>query len=763
MNKRLIQSFLMVGLLAWSMHSAAATFTVSNNSGLNVAGSLYRAIIDANATPVGPDGIHVIEFTANFVITMQFDFPDIVNPVIINGVNTRTITIQTQDGYNVAFRFAPTAAGSFVQDLTIRCGADLPSNFCYGRGVIVEADGVILWRVNVDRTRFSGIEVRNSDSVGLSQVRVTRSGLGPNATGSVTPSAIRCHDSTNLSIFNGSIIGIGLSNEAAGANGSGRGIHIDACSDVLIADSTISANGGEGIGIFGGSGITIRGNFIGTSTTGNAARGNGGAGILIVRGSNLMIGGTSSAHQNIIAANGNHQIRVDPASGGSVVINGLTIQRNLIGSNANNAALGSVGNGVMVDSPAWGANLVGMVIGHASHPNTISRNGQHGIRINGASVRAHIPRNSIFLNGAGAISTSINLAAPQLSSLTATTLRGTAPTPPAGATGRIDIYADQGNEAQHYVGTVQNVNNGNWQFTPGAGFGAHQGRRLSATFTQIEGPTFRTTELSDLYIAVGGPELSVTRAGSGSGSVSSAPSGISCGNDCSAAFPVDRTVSLSATAQAGSSFVGWSGACAGTSPHCFLTGGQAANAIATFSAPQQTLTVTKSGTGAGTVTSTPGGINCGATCQANFDHGLEVTLTAEASAGSSFTGWSGSGCSGTGTRTVSMTQARSVTAGFQSTAQQAQLTVHRKGNGEGTVTSAPSGIQCGSGSGCQAQFPLNSQVTLTATPQAGSSFAGWTGPCQGAGSCVVTMDQAKTVGAFFNTSDTIFQSSFKQP
>ncbi len=59
-----------------------------------------------------------------------------------------------------------------------------------------------------------------------------------------------------------------------------------------------------------------------------------------------------------------------------------------------------------------------------------------------------------------------------------------------------------------------------------------------------------------------------------------------------------------------------------------------------------TLTVTKAGTGAGTVTSSPAGIDCGTTCSATYLAGKVVTLTATPSAGSTFSGWSGGGCSG---------------------------------------------------------------------------------------------------------------------
>ena len=75
------------------------------------------------------------------------------------------------------------------------------------------------------------------------------------------------------------------------------------------------------------------------------------------------------------------------------------------------------------------------------------------------------------------------------------------------------------------------------------------------------------------------------------------------------------------------------------------------------------LTVTKAGTGSGTVNSSPAGISCGSTCSASFSDGATVTLTASATSGSVFAGWSGS-CTGTSTCAVTMSAARSVTATF---------------------------------------------------------------------------------------------------
>jgi hypothetical protein len=68
--------------------------------------------------------------------------------------------------------------------------------------------------------------------------------------------------------------------------------------------------------------------------------------------------------------------------------------------------------------------------------------------------------------------------------------------------------------------------------------------------------------------------------------------------------------------------------------------------------------------------------------------------------------------------------------------------------GTGTVTSTPSGISCGTD--CSESYVSGTPVTLTATPATGAGFTGWSGACTGTGSCVVTVDAAKSVTATFN-------------
>jgi hypothetical protein len=241
--------------------------------------------------------------------------------------------------------------------------------------------------------------------------------------------------------------------------------------------------------------------------------------------------------------------------------------------------------------------------------------------------------------------------------------------------------------------------------------------------------------------------LTVTKAGNGAGAVTSNPAGINCGTTCAADFNINQAVTLTAAAATGSTFTGWSGGgCTGTGT-CTVTITAATTVTATFTLQRFALTVTKAGNGAGTVTSNPAGISCGATCSASFNFGQAVTLTAAPATGSTFTGWSGGGCTGTGTCTTTIRAATSVTATF--TLRRFTLTVGKQGVGAGTstVTSNPAGISCGST--CAADYNFNQTVTLTATPDEGLVFLGWSGDCTGTGTCTVTMTSAMDVTATF--------------
>jgi len=168
------------------------------------------------------------------------------------------------------------------------------------------------------------------------------------------------------------------------------------------------------------------------------------------------------------------------------------------------------------------------------------------------------------------------------------------------------------------------------------------------------------------------PQPSLTVSETGAGTItSSIPPGLNCGSTCQATYNPGTQVTLQATPSSGSYFAGWSGSWCGTAPAGTCCSGTAATCTFTLSfnttvsanfQPQPILTVSE--TGAGTITSSPPGLNCGSTCQAAYNPGTQVTLWANPS-GSYLAGWSGGGCSGTSPScTITITANTTVSATF---------------------------------------------------------------------------------------------------
>ena len=244
-------------------------------------------------------------------------------------------------------------------------------------------------------------------------------------------------------------------------------------------------------------------------------------------------------------------------------------------------------------------------------------------------------------------------------------------------------------------------------------------------------------------------QLSVSKNIPGGGTISSIPAGINCGVTCAYAFYANTPITLTASPVSAYTFGGWSGGgCSGTGT-CTVTLTSNLSITAVFNpSGNQILTVNKSGTGSGTVTSFPPGIDCGPICLASFNETTSVTLTATPFSPSTFGGWKGAGCSGTGTCTVSMSSAQFVNAAFFSPGELA-LTVNKGGTGSGKVTSSPPGIDCGLT--CLYGFASNTVVILTAEAGTGSTFTGWIGGgCHGTGICTISMSSAQSVNAYFN-------------
>jgi len=274
----------------------------------------------------------------------------------------------------------------------------------------------------------------------------------------------------------------------------------------------------------------------------------------------------------------------------------------------------------------------------------------------------------------------------------------------------------------------------------------------------VERHELRAALVVTLLFAVGcggggsaGPyALQIFPTGDGSGTITSAPSGIDCGAACEARFAAGTAVALTATAAAGSRFDGWSGDCDGASATTSVTMSGTRACAATFTAmssvPQYALTVAKAGAGVGSVTSSPAGIDCGASCSASFSAGSNVTLTATPDASSVFVSWTGD-CIGNGsTVSVPMIRARSCTATFA--VKTFPLTITKAGTGSGRVTSMPMGVDCGAT--CAPTFAINTALTLLAMPAPGSIFMGWSGDCAGTRqTTMVTMSDTRSCTATF--------------
>ncbi len=148
----------------------------------------------------------------------------------------------------------------------------------------------------------------------------------------------------------------------------------------------------------------------------------------------------------------------------------------------------------------------------------------------------------------------------------------------------------------------------------------------------------------------------VSWAGDGNGTTSGP--GISCPGDCTEIFDLNETITLTASADNGSTFTGWSGACTGTGS-CTVVLDRDKTVTATF---EKNAAILVSAQGNGSVSGP--GISCPGDCTEIFDLNESITLTATPDSDSTFTGWSGD-CSGIGSCTVVLSRDRSVTGNFE--------------------------------------------------------------------------------------------------
>lgn len=516
------------------------------------------------------------------------------------------------------------------------------------------------------------------------------------------------------SIIAGNYVGTNAAGDAAIPNGS-RGMFIQASANNRIgtdADGTsddlernlVSGNTGTGIQIdyVGTEGNVIAGNYIGTNAAGDAALPNTGSGVTVQGCANNRIGGTAVAERNLISGN---------AMDGVNIYSGTTntlVQGNYIGTDASGS--GSLGNG------GYGVDLINGVIGNtiggtaSGAANIIAYNGQAGIRVymhddTLASYDNSLRGNLIYAN----IELSIDLQ------------------PEEGVTSNDPGDGDEGaNHLQNFP-VLSSAESDSSQIIIVGALNSTANTSFAVDFYANSACNPSGYGEGEIYL--------------GSNTVSTNASGdVNFTAAFSSVVPEGYFVTATATGPDGN-----------TSEFSLCQG-------VTALEPQLLIAI-MNGAGSGRISSTPAGISCPGDCDELYDYDTLVTLTASADDGSIFTGWSGSGCSGTGDCTVTMVVEKSVTATFDLVPPEHYgLVVSLSGGGDGTVTG--SGIDCfnGSGADCTETFIEGAIVSLTASPNAGSIFSGWSGAgCSGVGACVVTMTEPQLVSAIFTLEEAEFK------
>lgn len=289
--------------------------------------------------------------------------------------------------------------------------------------------------------------------------------------------------------------------------------------------------------------------------------------------------------------------------------------------------------------------------------------------------------------------------------------------------------------------------------------------------TGLVTPRIQIDKALDHLLKDAQPSIDYIARGDGSGTVSFAPGGslTTCSKDCTNAYPPGTRVTMTARAEPGMRFEGWSGAgsSCGRSETCSVTVSGAVTVQASFMNPNAPfkLEYSASGSGSGSIRiegAGPDTNTCNtAACSFNVARGTAVRVNVLADPGSILTSLT-YGQSGTstgfactnGSCAFTLTQNMQVRATFaMSPAARPNVTLSysRAGAGTGTVSATVSGrtIACSSDS-CSTTQPEGTTITLAAQAGTGSVFSGWSGACTGrAPSCTINLRGSTSAVATF--------------
>ncbi|MGE5281963.1 MAG: InlB B-repeat-containing protein [Chloroflexota bacterium] len=203
------------------------------------------------------------------------------------------------------------------------------------------------------------------------------------------------------------------------------------------------------------------------------------------------------------------------------------------------------------------------------------------------------------------------------------------------------------------------------RFENGTGSAAKCNEKTSACSFTLEEDSYIEARFDEIV-----PKLAVKATGEGEVLCTEEGLPPEFADECEEEFEFGAEVTLVPSPEPGWEFAGFKGgtgsakSCNGKTKLCTFFIEEDSAIEGSFVPITHLLTIAKAGTGSGAVTSSPAGINCGSACAAKFAEGA-VTLTASPAAGSTFAGWSGGGCSGTGFCVVTIGEADvAVTATF---------------------------------------------------------------------------------------------------
>lgn len=386
---------------AWNGLLATFTVTNTNDSG---AGSLRQAILDANAL----SGLDVIDFALSgsspYTINLTSKLPDISDAVTLDGWTQAGFSVSPiieLDGTNAGsadgLRLASGSGGSTIRGLVINRFAN--------DGIRVDSDGntIVGNYIGTDVTglqdlgnNHDGLHINGAFNTIGGTTALLRNVISGNADDGIDISGSKADGN----IVIGNLVGLGADGSTVlGQGGDGIVVTNGATNNVIGGTAAgsgniVSNNANDGIELSGSgtSGNQVLGNYVGTDLTGLLDRGNIDDGIQVSeKATNNVIGGTTSAHRNVVAGNDDDGVQFN-GNGTS----GNWLLGNYVGLASDGTPLGNADNGVEFHTGA-AHNTVGGT--NAGEGNVIAYNADNGVDLDATSGNENrISGNSIYSN-----------------------------------------------------------------------------------------------------------------------------------------------------------------------------------------------------------------------------------------------------------------------------------------------------------------------------------------------------------------------------